>query len=381
MLSPVDLLVIAVTALVCTSAATAAALAFLYLNRRGTIGSHMAAVTGATVAAIVGSTVAISAEMYLSPHDLRVLLWVIGMSAVMGSFGAWFMLHRVRRSFLQLRRAAERIGAGEIVQADLDGAAEFSEISVELADASARLVASRSEIARLDAARRQLVAWVSHDLRSPLAGIRAMAEALEEGVAQAPAEYIRLIRDQVDAVNRMVDELFELSKIQSGALKLTKEPVVLLDLISDVVSDMRARALERGIRVRQSGMTDHMLLADPRELSRVIANLLANSIRYAPENSEILISADRVDSGRIVLSVLDQGPGVHTKDIGNMFEMGWRGSAARAEDEGGSGAGIGLAIVRGIVEAHGGEVSAAKVTDGFRLDVILPTAEEDLSGK
>ncbi|SLG05237.1 Signal transduction histidine-protein kinase BaeS [Mycobacteroides abscessus subsp. abscessus] len=136
-----------------------------------------------------------------------------------------------------------------------------------------------------------------------------MAEALEEGVAQSPIEYIRQIRGQVDAVNLMVDGLFELSKIQSGALKLNKEPVVLLDLISDVVSDMRALALERGIRIRQTGMTDHMLLADPRELSRVIANLLANSIRYAPENSEIRVSADCVDGDRLILSVVDQGPG------------------------------------------------------------------------
>ncbi|BBB43348.1 sensor histidine kinase [Mycobacteroides abscessus] len=381
MLSAVDLVVIAMTALVCTSAATAAALVFLHANRRGTFGSHLLTVIGATIVAIVGSTVAISAEMYLSAHDLSVLLWVIGISAVMGTFGAWFLLRRVQRSFMQLRQAAERIGAGEVVHPDLDGSKEFSEISKQLADTSARLAASRSEVARLDASRRQLVAWVSHDLRTPLAGIRAMAEALEEGVAQAPIEYIRQIRGQVDAVNSMVDGLFELSKIQSGALKLNKQPVVLLDLISDAVSDMRALALERGIRIRHAGMTDHMLLADPRELSRVIANLLANSIRYAPENSEVLVSADRVNGDRLVLSVLDQGPGVHTKDIGHMFDMGWRGSAARAEDEGGAGTGIGLAIVRGIVEAHGGDVSASRVLGGFRLDVTLPLSQEQIYEK
>lgn len=373
MLSSADLAVIAITALICTSIATAAALAVLHANRRGTIGSQVATVIGATIVAIAGSTIAISAEMYLSAHDLSVLLWVIGISAAMAAVAAWFMLQLVRRSFRQLRHAAERIGAGEVVSADLDGSKEFSEISAQLAEASARLATSRSEVARLDTARRQLVAWVSHDLRTPLAGIRAMAEALEEGVVHDPPQYVRQIRDQVDAVNRMVDGLFELSKIHSGTLKLNKEPIVLLDLISDVVSDIRALALERGIRIRQTGITEHMLLADPRELSRVVANLLANSIRHAPENSEILISAHQVDNNRIVLSVVDQGPGVHTKDIGRMFDMGWRGSTARTEEEGGSGAGIGLAIVRGIVEAHGGHVSASQVPDGFRLDVTLPT--------
>jgi signal transduction histidine kinase len=116
-----------------------------------------------------------------------------------------------------------------------------------------------------------------------------------------------------------------------------------------------------------------VLLADPRELSRVVANLLVNSIRHAPENSEIVISAHRLDNDRLVLSVLDQGPGVQTQDIGRMFEMGWRGSAARQSEDSGSGAGIGLAIVRGIVEAHGGQVSAAQVPGGFRLDITLPT--------
>ncbi|SHU84402.1 sensor histidine kinase [Mycobacteroides abscessus] len=119
----------------------------------------------------------------------------------------------------------------------------------------------------------------------------------------------------------------------------------------------------------------------------MIANLLANSIRYAPENSEVLVSADRVNGDRLVLSVLsvlsvlDQGPGVHTKDIGHMFDMGWRGSAARAEDEGGAGTGIGLAIVRGIVEAHGGDVSASRVLGGFRLDVTLPLSQEQIYEK
>ena len=206
-----------------------------------------------------------------------------------------------------------------------------------------------------------------------MAGMRAMAEALEEGVVDDPAEYIRQIRDQVDAVNGMVDGLFELSKIQSGMLKLSKEPVVVLDLVSDVVSDMQALAATRGIRITHAGMADVVLNADAGELSRVVANLLVNSIRHAPEHSEIQVSAQRLDGDRIVLTVLDQGPGVQSQDLGRMFDMGWRGTAARTPEDGGAGAGIGLAIVRGIVEAHGGQVSAAHVPGGFQLDVTLPT--------
>ncbi|MHA7665523.1 sensor histidine kinase [Mycolicibacterium sp. HS_4_1] len=373
-LSAADLAVIAVTALICTSVAAGAAAVVMQLNRRGSIGTHVAVLICATIVAIVASTVAISVEMYLSSHDLQVLLSVIVISALMAALAAWFMLSRLRRSLARLQRAAQQIGSGEIVTADVESSREFAELSRQLAQSSAQLAAARAEVEQLDQSRRQLVAWVSHDLRTPLAGMRAMAEALEEGVVDDPAEYIRQIRDQVDAVNGMVDGLFELSKIQSGMLKLSKEPVVLLDLVSDVVSDMRALAATRGITITHAEMTDQVLHADAGELSRVVANLLVNSIRHAPENSEIQVSAHRLDDDRVVLTVLDQGPGVQSQDLGRMFEMGWRGTVARTPEDGGAGAGIGLAIVRGIVEAHGGQVSAAHVPGGFRLDVTLPTA-------
>lgn len=373
-LAAADLVVIAVTALICTSLATGAAVVVMQVNRRGSIATHVATLICATIIAIVASTVAISIEMYLSSHDLQVLLAVIGISALMAALAAGFMLRRLRRSLARLQQAAQQIGSGEIVTADVESSREFAELSSQLAQSSAQLAAARAEVEQLDQSRRQLVAWVSHDLRTPLAGMRAMAEALKEGVVDDPAEYIRQIRDQVDSVNRMVDGLFELSKIQSGMLKLSKEPVVLLDLVSDVVSDMQALAATRGIRITHAGMADAVLHADAGELSRVVANLLVNSIRHAPEHSEIEVSAQRLDGDRIVLTVLDQGPGVQSQDLGRMFDMGWRGTAARTPEDGGAGAGIGLAIVRGIVEAHGGEVSAAHVPGGFRLDVTLPTA-------
>lgn len=372
-LGATDLVIIAVTALICTSVATGAAVLVMQLNRRGSIGTHVAALIGATIVAIVASTVAISIEMYLSSHDLQVLLAVLAISALMAGLAAGFMLRRLRRSLARLQRAARQIGSGEVVTADVDSSREFAELSGQLAQSSAQLAAARAEVEQLDASRRQLVAWVSHDLRTPLAGMRAMAEALEEGVVDEPADYIRQIRDQVDAVNGMVDGLFELSKIQSGMLKLSKEPVVLLDLVSDVVSDMQALAATRGITITHAEMTDQVLYADPGELSRVVANLLVNSIRHAPEDSEIQVSAHHLDGDRIVLTVLDQGPGVQSHDLGRMFDMGWRGTQARTPEADGSGAGIGLAIVRGIVEAHGGQVSAAHVPGGFRLDVTLPT--------
>ena len=386
-----DLFVIALTALCCTALVMGIAFGAMRLVRRRSFGVHIALVIAAVILSVAGSTVAIAREMYLSEHDLTVLVWVLGSAALLSAAGGWVLVRTARRSLSELASSARRIGQGEVVATRADGWREVRELSEELARSSERLAAARADVERLDASRRQLVAWVSHDLRTPLAGIRALAEALEDGMATDPDDYLRQIRTQTDLVGRMVDGLFELSTIQSGTLHLQKEPIVLLDLLSDVVADMQPIAAVRGIRIGHSGVRDVMLLADPHELSRVVANLLANSVRHAPEDSEIIVSAHREEGDRIVVSVWDQGPGVAAEDIGRMFEAGWRADTARGHapvgDSSGegagappgvsSGAGLGLAIVHGIVEAHGGEVRAGHVEGGFRLDVVLPGLSDD----
>ncbi|MDQ1130033.1 sensor histidine kinase KdpD [Microbacterium sp. SORGH_AS_0888] len=376
MIALADLSVIAVTALVCTALAMGIALLLLRLARARSLAVHVGIIIAAVLSSVAGSTLAISLEMYLSAHDLTVLLWVLGIAAAFGAVGGWILVRSLRRTVAMLGTAARRIGDGEIVRPGADSSRELRELSAEIARSSERLAAARAEVERLDASRRQLVAWISHDLRTPLAGIHALAEALEQRGEDADLAYLRQIRVQTDLVGRMVDGLFELSKIQSGTLRLQKEPVVLMDLISDTVSEMQPIAAARGIRISRSGVGDVMLIADPRELSRVVSNLLSNSVQHAPEGSEILVSTLREDGDRIVVSVWDSGPGVATEDLGRMFEAGWRADTARAHAAPGvsSGAGLGLAIVQGIVEAHGGAVRAARADGGFRLDVVLPAA-------
>lgn len=357
---------ISLTALACTAVVSLAA--FLLVRRGVGLAARLAVLVTAAIVSIVCSALAVAREMYLSHHDVVVLGWVFGVSACLSLAGTLVAAGAGRRSLSRLGESARRLGDGVVVPAQAVGWRELDELSAELAASSARLAESRAEVERLDASRRQLVAWVSHDLRTPLAGIRALAEALEEGTTSTPTDYVRRIRTQVDSVSRMVDGLFALSQIHSGTLQLHKEPIVLLDLVSDAVTDMAPLAAARGITITQSGIGDLMLLADPRELTRVVSNLVGNSIRHAPADSEIIVSAHRSADDRIVVSVLDQGPGVASQDLGRMFDMGWRGDSARTD----AGAGLGLAIVRGIVEAHGGEVSAEQVPEGFRLNVVLP---------
>lgn len=401
MLSAGDFALIIVTTLVCTAVVSAVGAVALRLNRRGSIASQFGVVIVTSVAAIVVSTIAIVVEMYVSEHDVAVLSWIVGVSAVVSLAAAWFVTGRlVRSSIRRLSSAAKQLGETPAAERDAavgeardavrdtagDAAAwrEFTELDAALSDASRRLAAARAEIESLDAARRRFFAWISHDLRTPLAGLAAMAEALEAGVAPDPEEYLRLIRAKVDTLGGMVDDLFQLSKLESGTFELHPEVVELLDLVSDAVADVQPLAVRRGIRIVQSGVDGHTLWADPRELTRAIGNLLSNSIRHAPDQTEIVVSASTRSDGHLEISVLDHGSGVATEDLGRIFDIGWRASTARttdAQSAASPGAGLGLAIVRGIVEAHGGNVAAQDVDGGFRVALLLPAGQAGQAGR
>ncbi|MFC3241402.1 sensor histidine kinase [Gordonia humi] len=148
--------------------------------------------------------------------------------------------------------------------------------------------------------------------------------------------------------------------------------------MSDAVVDVRDAAASRGIRIEHRDIEGHMLWADPRELSRAVGNLLANAVRHAPAGSDVLVTASHRGDDHLIVSVLDQGPGVASEDLGRMFDVGWRAGSARTVDSDsptGPGAGLGLAIVRGIAEAHGGGVGARHVADGFEMSIVLPVGE------
>ncbi|MBB2892681.1 ATP-binding protein [Flexivirga oryzae] len=378
MLGLPQLLLITGTTFAATALLTCGTLLTLHGSRRRSVSFRAVLVLCGALLSVIVSTIAVAAEMYLSDHDVLVLGWVIGISAVMSIAATWIVTGRsARASVAALIGDTRRVGAGDVVGPVATGWREFDDVSAELAETSQRLAAARAQIVELDAARQQFFAWISHDLRTPLAGMAAMAEALEAGTAPDPAVYLQALRSKVDTVARMVDDLFELSKLQSGTLELHREPVVLLDLVSDAVADVRLVAESRRVTVTQENVDGHLLWADPRELTRAIGNLLANSLRYAPDDSTILIRADTIGESQLVLSVIDQGVGVAAENLGRMFDVGWRADPSRSSGpaNGTPGAGLGLAIVRGIVEAHGGSVRARHSAAGFHLDLLLPVAD------
>ncbi len=240
--------------------------------------------------------------------------------------------------------------------------------TAEIQRRSEREAAARAMDAELEARRRELVAWTSHDLRTPLAGIRAMAEALEDGVAPDPAAYHRRIREQVDRLSAQVNDLLALSRLHSGQLRLAPAQVRLHDLISDTLASASPLARERGVRLSGSCPPAATVYADEAGLSRALDNLVVNAVRYSRPDSEVRLEASS-DGRTATVRVADSCGGIPVPDLPRLFEPGWRGSAARTP---GDGAGLGLAIVHGLVTASGGTVSVANHGGGCVFEVTLP---------
>ncbi|MBN9096817.1 MULTISPECIES: HAMP domain-containing sensor histidine kinase [unclassified Pseudonocardia] len=224
--------------------------------------------------------------------------------------------------------------------------------------------------------RRELVAWISHDLRTPLAGIRAMTEALSDGIVSEPddvADYAKRIQGETMRLSGMVDDLFQLSRITSGALRLTLSAVPLHEVVSEAVAVEGVAAARKGVEVRaeEHGDWPVVLGSDP-ELARVVRNLLSNAIRHTPPDGAVVVAAGVADD-RAWLRVDDGCGGIRDDDLDRVFDVAFRGAAARTPDDQSRG-GLGLAIARGLVEAHEGKIVARNHGEGCRFEITLPLA-------
>lgn len=375
-----DLMSIVLISLACALGVGVVGLIALRGARRSPMFVQLCVIVVTTVCSVIVGMIVAAQAMYVSQHDLLVLFYIAGSSALV-SLGIALILGRsFTRNSTRLLLAARAIGDGVAVDADhhRNDSTEFAALASELALTSARLTESRVKIEQLDASRREFFAWISHDLRTPLAGLRAMTEALEDQLAADPQRFHRQMLSQVDQLSSMVDDLFELSKIHSGTLTLHLEPVALYDLVSDAVAELGALARARSVTLREVSNDEYSVVGDPRELSRVIGNLLINAIQHSPPGGEIVVATRRGREGHVVISVEDAGGGIPETDLPKVFEPGWRATSARTPAPAwshSSGAGLGLAIVQGIVEAHSGEVSVRNIPGGCRFDVSLPAHE------
>lgn len=228
--------------------------------------------------------------------------------------------------------------------------------------------AHRERDAAVEERRRELISWLSHDLRSPLARMRVLTEAAEDDLA--PPDYPQRVLTEISALSDIVDDISTLSRLH-GSVALDLQPTDLRDLASDVVAADEALARSLGVTLVQGDSTAAPLTADPTEVSRVLHNLVGNALRHTPTGGAVTVSVT-TDGSQATIAVADQCGGIPEEHLSRMFEPGWRGTTARTPGDGG--AGLGLAIANSVVSAHEGTLTAVNTTDGCVFTAALPVS-------
>jgi signal transduction histidine kinase len=240
----------------------------------------------------------------------------------------------------------------------------------EVGDLARSFNAMAAELAEVDRMRRDLVANVSHELRTPITALQAGLENLVDGVEPPGPEQLRTMLRQAERLGRLVAQLLDLSRLESGALPLQRRSFEVRPVLEDAVDESRLHAPD----VEVSVVSEPGLAADgdPERVHQVLANLLENAVRHSPAGGRVEVSA-RAERGRIAIEVCDEGPGIPEEEANRVFERFYRADSARSSSHGG--AGLGLAIARWIVDLHGGDIRAERRTPtGCRMIVLLPAA-------
>lgn len=313
--------------------------------------------------------------MFISQHDLSLAGILLVFAAIIAMTFGVFVAATVTGDLRQLSKTARRLAEGDLAaRAAVNGRDEVSQVAVAFNEMADQLQLASEERAEVEKLRRDLIAWTSHDLRTPLTSIRVMIEALNDGLVEdeeTKVRYYRTIRGEIVALNNLIDDLFELAQFDAGGIRLKLDPQSLNDLISDTLESFRPIAERGGIRLDGSveENVDPVTMNAPK-ISRVLYNLVDNAIQHSPDGGEVYVKAARIDTG-VQVEVLDSGPGFSQDELPRVFERFYRGESARSRAKGG--AGLGLAIAYGIVEAHGGRIWAAnREGKGALVGFILP---------
>jgi two-component system, OmpR family, sensor histidine kinase SaeS len=317
-----------------------------------------------------------SALMFLSAHDLGLLLLLLAFAAVISLTFAYVVAGALTAQLQQLSSAAKRLAGGELeTRVGYHSADEIGQLAASFDDMAERLEQAFARQASLEASRRELITAVSHDLRTPLATTRAMVEALADQVVTEPGEvqrYLGLILQETHHLSRLIDDLFELSQIDSGALRLQRRPIDLAELVSETVAAYQVAASEREIQLVDESTCDGCRVeGDPERLQRVLRNLVDNALRHTPPGGAVKVGVC-AEPGEVALTVDDSGPGVAETELERIFDRFYRAEPSRNRQSAG-GAGLGLAIARGLVEAHQGRIWAKRSQlGGVAMRITLP---------
>ena len=296
--------------------------------------------------------------MFASPHDLLLavvlLLFAGGIAMILGYFFSTTVTERIQ----SLKEAAEKIAGGDLeTRVPVTGRDELSTLALTFNQMAEQLQTADRKQRELEGLRRDLVAWASHDLQTPLTSMRAILEALADGVVDEPEmvrRYLNTAQKDVMSLSALIDDLFQMSQLDAGGFPLHRANSSLGDLVSDTLESFSELAYRESVRLegRVEPNVDPVLM-DTQAIGRVLNNLIGNALRHTTAGGEIMVYARRTGSG-VEVSVRDSGEGIRAEDLPHIFERFYRGEKSR--NRGTGGAGLGLAIARGIVRAHGGDI-------------------------
>jgi signal transduction histidine kinase len=292
--------------------------------------------------------------------DVKILA-VSAVSATVAVVAGLVLARSIVRSVERVRDASTRLAGGDLtVRAPESGPSEVADLASSFNEMA-------SSLEQLFDARRELVAWASHDLRTPLANMQAMLEALEDGLVTSEAT-LPVLREQVAVLSTLVDDLFELAQIDAGVLTLELREALLEPVVESCLRGVEADARRRGVVLAATIPGDVSARCEPEKVERVLFNLLTNALRHTPSDGSVAVRVEQGDR-EVMVSVEDTGVGLGEEERARMFDRFWRGDPARSA----RGAGLGLAIARGIVEAHGGRIWAEdRPEGGARVSFTLP---------
>ena len=313
--------------------------------------------------------------MFVNRHDLLLatvlLLFSGGIAVSLGYYLSISLTDRVT----ELSRGAERIARGHLdVRVPELGRDEIADLARAFNDMAEQLERAERQQRELDHLRRDLVTWIGHDLRTPLASVRVIVEALADGVVEdrdTVARYLSTAQQQLGSLSLLLDDLFEMAQIDAGGFKLERHPNSICDLVSDTLEAFTALAERQRVTLEGTAPLEaDPVVMDAGKIGRVLNNLLDNALRHTPEGGTVHVSA-AVIAECVRVEVSDTGEGIPPADVPHVFESFYRGEKSRSRATGG--AGLGLAIASGIVEAHGGQIGVeSAVGQGTRVWFTLP---------
>ena len=332
------------------------------LRRLPTVRLQLAGLAMLAVLLPLGAVLLSGWVMFHMGDDVKILAVTAG-SALTALVAALLVARAIADSLDGVRAASADLARGDLeARAPEDGPSEVAELAASFNEMGENL-------RRLFDSRRELVAWASHDLRTPLANMQAMIEALEDGLGE-PAEYLPALREQVRALSRLVDDLFELARIDAGVLTLELHQLPVAPVVSTSLRGVEAEARLRHVTLA-SDVDQHLTARfAPEKVERVLMNLLTNALRHTPSDGAVAVRVEPL-ADEVRVAVEDSGEGLDAETRARMFEHFWRRDRSRAS----GGTGLGLAIARGLVEAHGGRIWAEdREGGGARVCFTLPAS-------